>query len=605
MSGIKRSFISIFLSKLYSRFWVQIALVLFVTISIAILLLGAFFVNNSQSAVRNSVLNNHKDIVAQSAREIDLFLKRPEDILYSAASTLSAMPMDPWHQETMLVGLALEHPVFIRVSHFGLSGRQIAGSDLGRSPDYHIEEGAIGKIIGEEAYISAVRFQEDNHMPYLTIAVPVKEKGKISGFLVADINLRGLWDIVDKISLGSTGKGFLVSSDGRLLASPDKKDILKGESFTLDKDVAAVLSGRNEAVEIWDGAGKRWVSSYAPISGTGWGIVLRQEQDEAYFFSKMMRIQAWVIIILSEIIAAILAVVMARVLAHPLKNLLRRVKSTAGPGIANRINTKRHDEIGELIRAFNDLNDKLKDAEATKRFSTIGKDTVWVAHELKNSLAPIKSFVQMLSKKHRDGKFIDRFSSVVSEEIGRCERMFKGLSDFLSPFELKMERVNIKDIMDEALKIMEDRLAIGSTGVEYLLKNRNLYIRGDAERIKQVFLNLLINAVEAMPDGGMLNIGMELINESYPHTPARVKVTISDCGRGIPPDRLKVLFEPFKSTKKDGMGLGLFISRRILEQHGAAIDVESAAGEGTSFTVIFPAQEPSQKDQSLNISDKL
>ncbi|HUW13445.1 MAG TPA: ATP-binding protein, partial [Anaerolineae bacterium] len=112
-------------------------------------------------------------------------------------------------------------------------------------------------------------------------------------------------------------------------------------------------------------------------------------------------------------------------------------------------------------------------------------------------------------------------------------------------------------------------------------------------RIHQVFLNLVLNALEAMPDGGHLRIGTDCTGD-----PAWVRVTVADTGSGIVPDDLSRLFDPFYTTKAEGLGLGLYITRNIVEEHGGRIEVESEPGEGTTFTVWLPVGEGTREGES-------
>jgi signal transduction histidine kinase len=559
--------------------------------------MGFFLSNASWKAVNNSVLNNHKEIVIRAAQEIDLFFKRPEDVLTTTAAMLGSMRFDPWRQETILVELALTHPVFMGVTCFDLSGNQIAGSNLGKLSIWPHDKNTMSRLLQGNADISELKFK-DGRTPYITMTVPVKSKSGIGSVVVADINLKSLWDIVDTIRLGRTGRVFLVSKDGVLIAHPDKKRVIKNENFKGEKDVSDVLSGNTGAVELRDKEGTMWVSSYTPIGATGWSVVLRQEQKEAYEFFRIMKIQSWIVILLSEILAVLSSLVMARVFANPIKALISRIKNTVNGGLEEKIRVKRYDEIGELNQVLNELTEELHKARTSARFSSIGETSVWVAHELKNSLVPIKSFVQLLSIKHKDGNFIDKFSNVVPEEIERCERLLKELSDFSLFYELKMSDADIKDIMSDVLKIMEDKLSGRDIKIEFCAGNDDFHGKVDPERLKRVLLNLIINAADAMPAGGILNVSMDVVNPVYPKTTPCVEIRIGDNGIGIPAERLKHIFEPFRTTKKGGLGLGLAISRRIIEQHGGNIQVESHPDNGTVFTISLPKIPLNQRNEN-------
>lgn len=575
-----RSFLSnLFLHKL----WVKIALILIIVMTVPVALLGILLTNTSQEAVRNSVLSNHKEIAVRAAEEISLFIKRPEDILKTTAAMLEVVYPAPWKQETVLVELVLNRPIFMRVSSMDLKGEELAGSELTKDSKWpHFKEALDNALKGRD-YVSNVMIL-DNHTPYLTMSVPIRKLGKVTGLLIADINLRGIWSIVDNIKVGKTGRAFLVSDNGILIAHQDKKRVMKNEDLNRELYIQSVLEGQTESVELNDATGKSWVVSYAPVSHMKWGFVLKQEQGEAYLFSKVMRMQSWTIIILSELIAIAVSIFMARLLARPIKTLAHRIRMVADGDFGHRIETARRDEIGRLIESFNEMSERLKKAKSRERLSAIGETASWIAHELRNSLVSIKSFVQLFPRRHKEKDFVDRFSKLIPEEVARWEHMLKELSDFSSNSELSMEEADLKDIMNGMLDIMEDRFIEKNINVRYGLDTESVCMSCDPDRLKQVFMNLIINSINAMPKGGSLIISLSSEGKN-------AEIRITDTGKGINPNALEKIFEPFYTTEKGGMGLGLTISRRIIEQHGGAIYAESETGKGTTVTVRLPLLE--------------
>ena len=593
MAQISRRIKIFLLNLLYRRLWVKIAIVLLILVTIPVVLLGVMLIHTSQEAVKNSVLNNHKEIVIRAAEEIGSFIKKPQYVLNIVAGMFAVTHADAWKQETILVELALDQPLFIRVSSLNLAGQEIASSELGGKLNWSYPKEALKEALKGRDYISQVNVL-GSHTPYVTMAAPVKESGRTTGVLIAEVNLRGLWGIVDNIKLDKTGRAFLVDQNGLLITHQDKKRVLKNENIKDQKDVQSVLSGKTESIELEDKTGKKWISSYAPVPDSAWGIVLRQEQDEAYLFSKVMQAQSWTIIILSELVVILVSIFMAQVLAHPIKVLVSRIRSVSAGNFDERIEIIRHDEIGRLIRSFNDMTKKLKKAKARERLSAIGEASAWIAHEFKNSLVAIKPFVQLFPRKHKDKEFVETFSKLVPQEIKRWESMLKDLSDFSSNFELNLVKTKVRDIINSILKPMEEEFMQKKIVVQYNSEENNLYLDADPERLRQVFVNLIINAIKAMPGGGSLIISEDSINGDAPNRPSYLEIKVKDTGVGISEEALEKLFEPFHPTRKiGGMGLGLTISRRIIEQHGGNINVESKSGVGTTFIVRLPANYPS------------
>jgi len=588
MMRIKREIKMFLLNLFYRKLWVRISMILLPIVTIPLVVLGMLLMNTSSKAVRDSVLNNYKQIAVATANEIGLFVRRPQDILKTTASMLSVNYPAPWKQETILVELALNEPVIMRVSSVDLSGRELAGSEMGRrlaGGDYPKE--ALESAASGRDYMSAVKIL-DNHIPAVTMAVPIKKMGSIIGALIADVNLRGMWEIVDNIKIGQTGRGFLVSADGTLIAHQDKKRVLRNENLKVQKDVRSVLAGRSEAAELVDKTGGKLISAYAPIPGLGWGIILRQKQAEAYLFSKLMLAQSWIIIILSELAAILVSILMGRALASPISMLSSSIQKVAAGELDLRIKMGMRDEIGKLIRSFNGMTKKLKKAKDRERLSAIGEAATWITHELKNSLIAIKAFVQLFPQRHKDEKFVDKFSRLVPEEINRLESMFRELSDFSYHSELRINKISAREVMGSILEIMKDEFMKKKIDIKYIPQNDNFYIEADHERLRQVFMNLIINSINAMPEGGLLTVSMEKVNSESLSNPAYLEVRIKDTGKGIPKEVEEKLFEPFHTTKNGGMGLGLTISRKIVEQHNGKITVESEIGRGTTFIVILP-----------------
>lgn len=234
---------------------------------------------------------------------------------------------------------------------------------------------------------------------------------------------------------------------------------------------------------------------------------------------------------------------MARVLARPIKTLSSRIKSVAAGNLDLKIRIRMRDDIGELIRSFNDMTKKLKRARERERLSAIGEAVTWITHELKNSFVSIKSFIQLFPQRYKDERFVDKFRKLVPEEINRMERMFKDLSDFSSYSELRITKTNVKEVIDSILEIMREEFTEKKINIKYNSQNANFHIEADPERLKQVFMNLVINSINAMPEGGLLTVSIEFVagrdfrpkanQPQLESSPTYIEVRITDTGKGV------------------------------------------------------------------------
>lgn len=223
------------------------------------------------------------------------------------------------------------------------------------------------------------------------------------------------------------------------------------------------------------------------------------------------------------------------------------------------------------------------------RLASLGTLIASLAHEIRNPLVSIKTFTQLLPERIDDTEFRDYFLKVASGEIDRLTSLINELLGFAKPSEPHLKGENINDIIDKmevliATEARKKNIAITKNYTPNLPK-----IMVDAEQIKQVLLNILLNATHAIVDKGDIWIETRIVNifhedKKEPY----VQIEIRDSGVGIPADNIDHVFDPFFTTRPEGSGLGLAISHQIVHEHGGFIDIESEIGKGASFRIHFP-----------------
>jgi signal transduction histidine kinase len=251
---------------------------------------------------------------------------------------------------------------------------------------------------------------------------------------------------------------------------------------------------------------------------------------------------------------------------------------------------KSRDELGSVINAINSMSEELSHREEqiiqSKKLASIGVLTAGVAHELTNPLNNIsmiaQTYEELYDKLSREER-ID-FMSKVQGETERMKEIIKNLLDFSRPKEPDLKKADINATIQKTLKLMQNSLDVSNIETKLNLKDGLPQVLIDEHQIQQVFVNLITNAAQAMSGGGMLFIGSRNGSSS-----GFVEVTVADTGKGIPPEFLPHIFDPFFSTKGDGgTGLGLSVSYGIIKNHKGDIRVESKVGVGTTFTIELP-----------------
>jgi two-component system sensor histidine kinase HydH len=231
----------------------------------------------------------------------------------------------------------------------------------------------------------------------------------------------------------------------------------------------------------------------------------------------------------------------------------------------------------------------------SEKLAALGQLSAGIAHEIRNPLTSINILIHSLTETlpREDSRWEDL--KVIEEEILRINEIVDQFLRFAKPASPLFEKTNLVPVLEEILQLLRPQIERGGITVKKEFGPLPL-ITVDKEQIKQVTLNLLMNAIQAMTEGGRLSMSGRLSKNGD-----WVELAIQDSGVGIPPDDMNKLFDPFFSTKEGGMGLGLAIAHRIIDQHHGKIEVESTPGKGTLFTISLPV---STEEQDADYSDR-
>jgi two-component system sensor histidine kinase AtoS len=247
-----------------------------------------------------------------------------------------------------------------------------------------------------------------------------------------------------------------------------------------------------------------------------------------------------------------------------------------------------HKQLIGLIHVIRDISEqKQVDAalQRTEQLKMVGEWAAELAHEIKNPLAGIKGTVEVLVDEPNISEDDKILILKAVDEIKRIELLIKSLLNFAKPPELQLIPTEFNDLLDKtiAFSLKHPSLSVKSPAQINVLKDFDPHLpetMADPMQMQQVFLNLMFNAIEAMPNGGSL-----AIKTSYDNRQDSIQIAIADTGKGIEKTLLDEIFQPFFTTKRKGSGLGLAITRRLVEQHGGTMYVESTPDKGTVFNI--------------------
>jgi PAS domain S-box-containing protein len=237
--------------------------------------------------------------------------------------------------------------------------------------------------------------------------------------------------------------------------------------------------------------------------------------------------------------------------------------------------------------------------QRTENLSSLGQMSASIAHEIRNPLASINFNVQLLSKKMNNDPSVQHILKDTLEGIDRIKMVMKRTLDYTKELNASMEDVQIESVLADSITLVSQKLKDHHIEIKMEMVDHVPPICMNAHQLQQVFINLLLNAAEAMPRGGIIKVAGRMEKYAYRRGVNPLLVAIEDSGIGIPQENLKRIFDPFFTTKEEGTGLGLSIVHRILEQHKATIEVKSKENQGTIFYLRFPVKKSGGQDVSL------
>jgi signal transduction histidine kinase len=297
------------------------------------------------------------------------------------------------------------------------------------------------------------------------------------------------------------------------------------------------------------------------------------------------------------ILGLILGWMIARIILNPIYKLVLKVRDAAGSEVVEHIKMSPGKEleeldlhinrlIGRINQAHEDLQKNRELLDRSSKLAAIGKIAPALAHEIRNPLTAIKMLIYAMMQEPDISKDRQHDLEIITHEINRVEGFLQNFLKYARPAKPQMQIVPIIPVIKETLQLMQPRFKQGHISLTEIHEQENLKIKADPDMIKQVVMNLLLNAVESMKQDGELTFITSVNTED---TDNKIfQIIITDTGPGIPDDIKDSLFDPFVKGKDQGIGLGLSISQRIIELHHGWISATNNSGKGATFTVHLP-----------------
>jgi signal transduction histidine kinase len=541
-----------------------------------------------QTTTRESVVAGNLNVATRAAEEIRRYIAGHADILKALAAEMQDTGLTRAQQEQVLRNFVLQFREFRELTLIDPSGATVVSSRVGTARAAVTANAAVSF---EGVQMSPIRVDEDL-LPTTVFAVQLTRLNQPAGWLAGEFSLEEMWRMVDQVRIGARGFALVVAPDGTLIAhgDPDRKTLV-AQAANLSSHPLVGASKRPGAAdwqEYTDDAGNTQLAVAARIAALGWTVVVEQPTSEAYANAIALQRQLTVAILLALLLMVLVGLFLGRRFISPIFALQRGTQAVAAGDLTTRVDISTGDEFGELGTAFNQMADRLAELQENvkrqERQAMFGRIAAGLVHDLSHPIQNIGNSTRLLLRDDLDQESRETFHRMIERELATLKRFMEDLRNIVKPKPIERFAMDVNQSVADIVESMRSEGDRHRVAIETHYAEVPLVIEGDRFALGRVYRNLITNAIQATEAGGRVEITTSRAGD-------HVEVRVADTGSGIAADRLARIFDDFVTTKRRGLGLGLAISKRIVEQLDGTIDVESEVGRGTSFTLRFPARD--------------
>jgi len=571
------------------RIATRFALLVGVAAVVPLLGYGAVSLVSLQRGTRDSIVTGNANVATRAAEEIRRYVVSNAALLKALSADLQNTGLERRQQDQILKNYVLEFREFREITLFDETGAPVVSSRAGK-PRIVIPKDAVPVVEGVS--MSPIRVDEDL-LPTSTFAIRLTRLNQPAGWLAGEFSLEEMWRMVDRIRIGEHGYAMVIAPGGELIAhgDPDRKALVAQMRNMTAHPLVAIMRGKRDdspaSLEYVDG-GRSNLGVAAKIHDLGWTVAVEQPTSEAYANAKELQRQLVIAISAALLVMIGVGYGFGRSFINPILDLKRATHDVAAGRLGTRVEITTGDEFTELGDSFNTMADRLvhlqEDVKRQERQAMFGRVAAGLVHDLSHPIQNLGNSTRLLLRDDVDAESRDMFRRTIERELATLKRFMDDLRNVVKPKPIERFAMEINQPVADIVDTMRPEGDRNGVTVDVHYAEGPLVIEGDRFALGRVYRNLITNAIQATEPGGSVTIVTARAGD-------HVEISVTDTGSGIPADRLGAIFDDFVTTKRRGLGLGLAISKRIVEQLDGTIVVESEVGRGTAFTLRFPARD--------------
>lgn len=631
-----------FMLNLFRRLGYSFQVRLFLALTLVIIFIpgtGYLSYLHTRKAVEQQIQHYATSMVNQIAEKIRLFLNQHTTSVLLIKSVLESRVVNVDRADDLIRYFYLlkrDHPEFVNIYYGNEEGEFTMVPpqfpEIHKIFDPRSRPWYSGAVASRGLFWTRVYLFASAQKPGITVSVPVfapalHARQVLQGVCAIDIDLSTFSRFLQSIMVENQGVAYIIENqEGRVIAHPELAQLsLNPQDIELLSVCLIQLKTAGKSFGLTTFQGQDFFTAFTNYAENDWTVGITVPLTD--FLKHVAAIQRTTagLVVVAMVLAFMLSCLVTLMIVNPLKLLRQGIERISRGDLDYKMNPFQLDIADALADSFNRMAASLqKSQEQLKRtcielagkekMAALGQMTAGIAHELRNPLGVILGSAQVVANTKRPLAMREQAARFIIDEI---ERLNKTINDFLAfakPASPCFVETDILQLLEETLAVIESQLDGRGIEVEKAFMAEPGFCNTDRDQIRQVFWNILLNAEQAMPKGGLLRIAADYrfrpeaeLREAALDCPVctsgksrELVITFSDTGPGIPPEQLERIFEPFVSYREGGVGLGLSIVYQVLKLHRAEIRVLSEVGRGTSFILVFPCSRDQETNEVQN-----
>ncbi len=594
---------------------------------------GIFSIKTTESLIVNLVFRQLENIAKDKAVILERWLEERKQDMQVIAGTSIIKSMNPDLIAPYLDLIRTQYGVYNDISIYS-ENNELVFSTI--DTDHSTERSLASYDKKASLVFSPITYLPEERESTFRITAPVFEKGNHIGTVLGSVGTNKIINIILHVVLGETGECYLVDMNGTFLAHKEPRRILT-ENISQSESFKNIFENRDKKKTYLDYRNIEVLGTSHKVGDTDWYIVVEQDRDEAFRSADSMKRLIGFMVFLAIGSALVFTWVISFHVIRPVRSLSRSANNLARANFdPEGIDTGRRDEIGILSRAFAEMarviqhrqhtleekfnlkaaeleetGQTLKQfkviAERSEKFAALGRLGAAIAHEIRTPLTSIKLFLESIQGEIVISPEFTEDFSIAMGQISRIEVAINRLLDYTKPKDMVFSNISVENLVKDVVSLVRPLANKQECTIETMVNQNLPEISGDKKLLEEALINLFINALEAMPEKGRINVragvaGDALAGDTDKHT-NMVRIDIEDTGTGISPENLNFIFDPFFTTKTAGTGLGLPMVLNTIKRHNGEIHAGNREEGGAFFSILLHVTSEANHANGKNITD--